>query len=513
MWVLTALVAAVAHVARRPGRRDSGSGTPARGARAFAPVLLVAALAVALAQTVVVAVLAPFARDLGTDPVGATWLLTAFMLSSAVATPITGRLGDQYGHRRLIVTGLVLLIVGSAISAMGTSAGWYGGTLTGRVIQGLAGGVFPCTFGLARQLLPARLPKVVAGLSAMFGVGGAAGMVAAGPLVDLAGLASVFWLVAGLAVLALVGTVLLPAPPTARPARRGLDIPGGLLLAGTLVALLLAISQGRVWGATSPPVIGLAILTIAGAGLFLFVERRAATPLIDLRLLIGGRVLALNVATIVIGVGMFAAVTLLPLFAQTPAHLGYGFGYSPARTGLLIAPIGLFMIIAAPTTPLLATRIGARGVFQVGAVLAALGLLGLGHLHAEPATVVVSAAVLGLAYGLAFGSLGSLVVDAVAPEHTGAATGINTILRTVGGAVGSMIAVTILATTTAAGDTAPTESGYTAAFTVSALIAAAAAVIASAVPASACASRRTGDRREQPEPVGREAASDPFPGS
>ena len=451
--------------------------------RIAAAALLVAALAVALAQTIVVAVLPAFARELGTDAIGATWLLTAFMLASAVSTPIVGRLGDRYGHRRLIVVGLVLLTLGSVIAAVSVSAGWYGATLAGRAVQGLAGGVFPCTFGLARQLLPAKyLDRVIAALSAMFGIGGAAGMIAAGPLVDLAGLTSVFWLVACLAVLALAGTIPLPAHAKENRFGHSLDVSGAALLATALCALLLAISQGRNWGWTSTPVIGLGLAAAVSAVLFGIVERRAAEPLIDLRLLIGRRLFALNVATVVIGVGMFAAVTLIPLFAQTAPQLGYGFGYSASRTGLLIAPIGLFMVIAAPVTPRLAHAIGARGVFQIGAVLAAAGLLGLSSFHGTPESVAAGGALLGLAYGLAFGSLGSLVVEATPPEHTGAGTGINTILRTVGGAVGSVVAVAIVANSSSDGAAPPTESGYATAFTVSAVIALAAAVVAVGVP-------------------------------
>jgi MFS family permease len=118
-------------------------------------------------------------------------------------------------------------------------------------------------------------------------------------------------------------------------------------------------------------------------------------------------------------------------------------------------------------------------VFQLGAALATLGLLELGLVHDTPTTVAIGGAVLGLAYGFAFGSLGSLVIDATPPTHTGAATGINTILRTVGGALGSVIAVAILTATTAGttstGTTPPTESGYTTAFLVSAAIALSAA--------------------------------------
>lgn len=466
------------------GRARSGGDRLPSG-RLIGLVLSIAALAVALAQTIVAVVLAPFAHGLGTNVVGATWLLTAFMLSSAIATPIAGRLGDQIGHRRVIVAGLVLLIAGSILAALSTRADWYGGALAGRIVQGLAGGVFPCAFGLARQALPARrLPGLVATLSAMFGVGGALGMVVAGPLADIGGLASVFWLVAVLAALALLGILVAPAQLYGVGRRARLDLPGGALLAAALVAGLLAISQGRQWGWNSAAVLGLIAAAVILAAGFAVTERHTSTPLVDMRLLVGRNLLAVNLATIVIAVGMFAAVVLVPLLAQTPARLGYGFGFDPAQTGLLIAPMGLLMVLAAPLTPRLSKIVGSRAVFQIGAVLAAIGLLGFAALHDKPATVALSGAVLGIAYGLGFGSLGNLVIDATPPDQTGAATGINTILRTVGGAIGSAMAAAIVASTANVTSGAPAEAGYTTAFVVAAAIALGAAGIAAAIPSA-----------------------------
>ncbi|MDH6220921.1 MFS transporter [Streptomyces pseudovenezuelae] len=476
MWVLAGLIAAVMFVVRRI-RRGGSKGSAGGGAA----VLLLAAFGVALAQTIVLAALTVFARELDVSATGATWLLTAFMLASAVATPVAGRLGDLFGHRRVIVTGLALLLAGSVVSAVSTHLGSYTGIVAGRVLQGLSGGVFPCAFGLARQRVPAeRLGGVVAALSAMFGVGGALGLVAAGPLVDVTGPAALFWLVAALALLALAGMIRVPSSSApASPAGR-VDLAGATLLAGTLVALLLAVSQGRAWGWSSPGIIALFGTAVALATAFGVVERRAAAPLVDLRLLIGPRLLTTNVATLVVAVGMFAAVTLLPLFVQTPTALGYGFGYSPARTGLLMAPMAVCMLLAAPLAARVSTARGTRAVFRAGAVLAAIALAGLGVLHEHIVEVVVWCALLGLAYGLAFASLGGLVVGAVGQEQTGAATGINTILRTVGGAIGSVLAAVIVASSATAPGRPAAESGYTTAFLVSGAIALGAAAMTAA---------------------------------
>lgn len=452
-------------------RRSAGGG---------AAVLLFATFGVAIAQTIVLAALPAFARELDVAATDATWLLTAFMLASAVATPVAGRLGDLYGHRRVIVTGLVLLLAGSVAAAVSTQLDSYAGVVAGRVLQGLSGGLFPCAFGLARQSVPAeRLGGVVAALSAMFGVGGAVGMVAAGPLVDVTAPGALFWLLAALALLALAGMVRVPMPSASASTSTagGVDLAGAALLAGTLVALLLAISQGRAWGWSSPGIIALFVTAVVLAAAFGLVERRVAAPLVDPRLLVGPRLLTTNIATLVVAVGMFAAVTLLPLFVQTPTALGYGFGYSPARTGLLMAPIAACMLFAAPLAARVSSTLGARAAFQTGAVLAAIALGGLGLLHEHIAEVLIWCALLGLAYGLAFASLGGLVVGAVGQEQTGAATGINTILRTVGGALGAVLAALIVTSSAATPGRPPTESGYTTAFLVAGAIALCAAVV------------------------------------
>ncbi|MGI5460157.1 MFS transporter [Streptomyces sp. CA-249302] len=471
MWILIAvggLILSARRSLRRPGTVRAPQETA--GSQLAVPVLLLAAFGVAASQTVVLAALPVLARDLQVSAPSATWLLTAFMLASAVATPIAGRLGDQYGHRTVMAVGLGCLAVGSALAALGANSGWFAGMLTGRAVQGLSGGVFPAAFGLARTTVPPeRLGRLVAALSAMFGVGGAVGMVAAGPVVGVASPAWLFWGCLAVALLALAGTTRLPAPGTPGDRAR-VDVPGALLLTVTVVCLLLTISQGRLWGWSSPAILLLAALPLVSAAAFAMTESRVREPLVDLRLLAGRRLASANIATLVVSVGMFAAVTLLPALAQTPRTAGYGFGYSPARTALLIAPIAAFMVLAAPLAARLTAGAGARLVFQSGAALGTFALLSLALAHRHPWQVALDGAVLGIAYGLAFASVGNLVVGAVNARNTGVATGMNTILRTIGGALGAQIAAAIVAGATPAHSAIPSESGYRTAFLVTAAI-------------------------------------------
>jgi MFS family permease len=488
MWILAALTAATVALIRRfagryPARNPVDMST--RTARAGTPVLLLtlfaAALGVAVAQTVVVAVLPVFGRQLGVSAAAAAWLLTGFMLAAALATPVAGRLGDLHGYRRVLLVSLGLLVAGSLLAAAADHFGSFAGLLLGRVVQGLSAGVFPVAFGMARRLVaPSRLPGVVAGLSAMFGVGGTVGMVLAGPLAEVLGTPSLFWLCVGFGLVALAGAVVV-REPDGRTSPGSLDVGGALLLSAVLVAVLLVVSQGRTWGWGSAATLATAAAAVGAAVGFVLVELRVAAPVVDLRLLRRRPVAATNLATFVVSIGMFAAVTLVPQLAQMPPAAGYGFGATVAATGLLIAPIGVIMVIAAPLGARLTARSGGRTTFQLGALLAAAALLALAVAHDAAWQLVAAGAVLGLAYGFAFAALGTLIVGAVRPEETGAATGINTILRTVGGAAGAQVAAAII--TPSAG--LPTEGGFTAAFLVAAAAALLAAIAARAIPRSA----------------------------
>ncbi|MFT4126316.1 MAG: MFS transporter [Gordonia sp. (in: high G+C Gram-positive bacteria)] len=446
------------------------------------PLLLLAALSVATAQTIVVAALPVFSRESAVSTTTATWLLTVFMLASAVTTPIAGRLGDLYGHRRVMVVGVLALLLGSIVAAAGDLAGWFPGDVIGRALQGCSGGVFPVVFGLARASLPvSRLPGVVAALSTMFGVGGALGMVVAGPLVDLAGTSWLFWISALMSGVCLLGVPLLAADrPRRQPGRTvRLDVGGAVLLAATLIALLLGISQGRTWGWGSAATVGVFVAAVLFGVAFVAVERRATAPIVDLALLTRPGLVGTNLATIVIGIGMFAAVTLIPQFAQADPAGGFGFGYTPSQTGVMLIPTALLMVVAAPLATRMSRRTSYRTTFGVGAVLAGVALV-LFAAVPQVWAFYLGGAVLGIAYGLAFASLGGLVVGAVGQEQTGAATGINTILRTVGGALGAQLAAVIVVGSADAHGL-PTTSGFVVAFLVSAGVALLALVAAAGV--------------------------------
>src|SRR3569833_3684344 len=272
--------------------------------RDLVPALLQAAFAASLAQTIVIAALPTLSAETNTSPTAVTWTLPAFMLVCLVATPIAGRLGDMYGYRRIMIGCLVCFTAGTRVCALGVHS--LGVLVAGRALQGIAGGVFPLAFGIVRTSLPpGRVPGIVAVLSAMFGVGGSAGMVAAGPVIDGPGAAWLFWGTLAPAAAALASAFVLPASSPANAGR--VDLPGAALLSGALVALLLAVSQGRAWRWDSAAIVGL----FAGAALlavaFVLVELRTAHPLVDVRLMRRRAPAAANLPTLLVGSALFGA--------------------------------------------------------------------------------------------------------------------------------------------------------------------------------------------------------------
>ncbi|MFB9839260.1 MFS transporter [Actinoallomurus acaciae] len=444
--------------------------------RALVPALLLAALAASLAQTIVIAALPTLGRDLDASPTAVTWVLTAFMLSSSVATPIAGRLGDMFGYRRIMLVCLGCFTAGTLVCALGVRS--LGLLVAGRALQGVAGGVFPLAFGIVRATLPAtRLRGIVALLSAMFGIGGSVGMVVAGPVVDGPGTAWLFWGTLVLAVAALACAVILPAGSPAGAGR--VDLPGAALLSGALVCLLLAVSQGRSWGWGSAAVIGLFAGTAALATAFVLVELRTAGPLVDVRLMRRRSPATTNLATLVVGAAMFGVITLIPRFVQTPAAAGYGFGASATQAGLVMVPVALVMLVAGPFAARLGGRVGSQVPLRIGAVCAAVSFVLLAVAHGHLADFYVAGVIIGAGYGLAFASIGNLVIESSPAEQTGVATGVNTIVRTVGGAVGAQIAAAVLAAS--ASGPAPAETGYTTGFAAFAVLAVAALAVAATI--------------------------------
>ena len=430
-------------------------------------VLAAGVAAYALLQSLVTPVLPTIQTSLHTTQNTVTWVLTAYLLSASIFTPIMGRIGDMIGKERVFVATLIALAAGSLLAALATNVTVM---IVARVIQGVGGGVLPLAFGIIRDEFPReKLNGAIGTIASLTAVGAGLGIVLAGPIVNALDYHWLFWLPMIMTIAAAIAAFLfVPASPVRTPGK--ISWLPAVLLSAWLVALLLALSQAPVWGWGSGKVIGLLVRAVVLAVGWVEVERRSATPLIDMTMMRRPAVWTNNLVALLIGVGMYAVFAFLPEFVQTPAVAGYGFGASITQSGLILLPSTVTMFLIGMAAGGLARRIGAKTVVLLGCLIGGVSMAMLAYAHTHQWELYIATGIMGIGFGLAFAAMSSLIVGAVPPEQTGVASGMNANIRTIGGALGSTIMAAIV-TSSLEPSGLPQESGYTSGYLVLAIFA------------------------------------------
>jgi EmrB/QacA subfamily drug resistance transporter len=431
-------------------------------------------------QSLVTPALPLIQRDLHTTPGLVTWVFTALLLSVSVSTPLLGRVGDMVGKERTLLIALVALAVGCLLAAIAPNIGVL---IVARVVQGLGGAVFPLSFGIIRDEFPTeRVPSVVGLVSAVIAAGGGLGIVLAGPIVQALSWRWLFWIPLGVVTIAaLLVRRYVPESPNRVPGR--IDWLAAVLLSGWLIALLLPVSTGRSWGWGSARTVGLFVAAAVLLAGWITVELRSKNPLIDMRMMRLPAVWTTNLVALLFGAAMFAVYAFVPQFVQIPKAAGFGFGASVTQAGLLMLPMLITMAVAGSLSGPLAPRFGAKAQVVSGSALSLVAALLFARFHDSPWQLAVSTAIFGVGLGLAYASMTSLIVQNVPREQTGAATGMNANIRTIGGSIGTAVASSIITGHLQPGGL-PAESGFTETFYLLAAFSAAAVVLALAIPAT-----------------------------
>ncbi|MEV0598109.1 MFS transporter [Streptomyces sp. NPDC050315] len=428
-------------------------------------VLAFAGITVAVMQTLLVPVIKDLPALLTTAPTNATWVMTSTLLAGAVATPIMGRLGDLYGKRRMLITSLAVMVGGSLVCGFTSELLVM---IVGRALQGFAMGAIPLGIGLMRDELPReKLGSALALMSSSIGVGGGLALPLAALVAQHADWHALFFGAAGLGVLAILLTLAV-VPESGVRAEGRFDAAGALGLSLGLVLFLLPITKGSDWGWSSATTLGLFAAALVVLVLWGLMELRMKAPLVDLRTTARREVLLTNLASITVGVAFYAISLVLPQLLQLPTATGYGLGQSMVVAGLCVAPLGLTMMFTAPVYARLSARYGPKLTLMLGMLIIAVGYgAGLGLMSAAWQTIVISV-IVGAGIGLAYSSLPALINGAVDPSETGAANGLNTLMRSIGTSVSSAVIGMVLANTAHhAGPVAvPTMQGFRISFLI-----------------------------------------------
>ena len=441
-------------------------------------VLMMGSSAYVVAQSIISPALATIQRELHTTQQTVTWLLTLYLLTGAVAIPMLGRIGDMYGKDRVFLITLLIFVAGSVTCALAPNIEVM---IAGRGIQGIGGGVIPLGFGIIREEVPPEKRNAAIGMiAALIGVFGGLGTVLAGPVVDLLDYHWLFWLPAIFLALSAVAALFI-IPASAVRAEGKLNWTGAALMSAWLVALLLGVSQAPTWGWTSIASLGLIALGIVLCLLWIAAEARANSPIIDMRMMRRPTVWRLNLVSLLYGVGQYGSFVFLPEYAQSPKSTGYGYGATVTQSGLYLLPSSVMTFLFGLASAPLSRRFGQKQVVLAGSSLAIVSYVILALPIHGVAVLAGASACQGAGFGLAFSTMANMLVTAVPLEQTGVANGMNTNLRTIGGAIGVAAASSVITAHLQSGGY-PIASGYRNGWLVLAGCASVATIVALALP-------------------------------
>ncbi|PBC48043.1 MFS transporter [Rhodococcus sp. ACS1] len=461
---------------------EARSAPPGVRPGALVAVLAFTGITSALTQTLVVPLIADLPSILNTTSANASWVITATLLAAAVATPVTGRLGDMYGKRRMLLLCTLPLILGSVVCALSSS---LVPMIAGRAIQGLAAGLIPLGISAMKDLLPPeRLNSSIALMSASLGIGGLLGLPLAAIVAQNANWRVLFWVVAvlGVVVFGLLWRVVPTIPIYGESGR--FDIVGAIGLGTALVCLLLTVSKGATWGWTSTMTLDLFAAAVIVLLLWGWWELRRTDPLVDLRVTARRPVLLTNAASIVVGFAMYAQSLIVPQLLQLPAQTGYGLGQSMLAMGLWMAPAGLVMMAVSPIGGKLSSARGPKITLFIGCLIIAVGYGSSMLLMGSTWGLVIVTCIGTAGVGFAYGAMPALIMSAVPQSETASANSVNTLMRSVGTSVAAAVVGLVLSQMSMqfGEHSVPSEAGFRTGMLIGCGVALVAAAITLAIP-------------------------------
>lgn len=379
-------------------------------------------------------------EDFG-NPAAVGWIITSFLLASAAAAAICGRLGDMFGRRRVLLIVIAASVVGSLISGFSTT---LAGVIAGRVIQGAAGAIFPLCIGLIREnVRKESVPIYIGVLAATMNISGGIGAVLGGVLVDNLSWHWIFFCGAAVGALAFAAVQFwIPAArATSAPARTNVL---GVLFAPAVVCLLLGVTKSADWGWLDSKTLLFFAAAIVLMAAWAVTELRAESPLINIRLLASRQVLLINLMGGIMGLSVFQFLQVLSLLLQQPTATGIGLGLSATMTGFMLMPMTLMALVGGPAAGWMVAKHGGRVTAGLGT--AVLGLAWLAVLLKNDSIPVFIGIMtfMGLGQALLFASLSILIAQSVPMERTSEASGVLIVIRVTFMGIGAQVVASLL---------------------------------------------------------------------
>lgn len=450
-----------------------------RRQRALVPTLVFVAALVAVVSSLGAPLIPTIARSAHVPLSTAQWLLTAALLTGALATPVMGRLADGPRQHHVILVALVVVLAGCVLAALSDS---FLVVVAGRALQGVGLGLLPVTMAMARRHLPVdQASRAIATLSITTAVGAGLGYPLTGLIAQAFDVHAAFWFGAVMVTGALV-LAMIVLPTTSTAVSRPFDVVGAGALSLAVIGLSVVLSEGGAWGWTSAPTLAILVAGIVIVVVWIGHELRVADPLIDVRQVRNRSVLMADVSGFLICVAMYLFLPVVVEFVQIPAAGGYGFGASIVVSGLIFVPLSVGTFAASRLLTFYDRHVGTRSMIPLGSTIFAISTLFFALEHTALWEAFVSVGFAGIGVGFTFAAMPGFIVRAVPPGETGSATGFYQVLRSIGLSVGSALSAAVLTAYTHKGQTFPEVEGFRVALIVASGLCLATAVLSYVLP-------------------------------
>jgi len=472
--------------------------TYARRSALLLPTLVFVGLLVAIVSSLGAPLVPTIARTYGVPLSTAQWILTAALLTGAMATPVMGRLADGARQRDVIVTTLGVVLAGCILSAVATS---FVVLVVGRGLQGVGLGLLPVNMAIARQNLePVPAGRAIATLSVSTAIGAGLGYPITAMVAQLLDLHAAYWFGAVVVAGALAASLLV-LPPRSSADPLVFDTAGAVLLSLAVTGVSVALSEGGTWGWTSVRTLGIIVVSALVLATWVPLELRSAHPLVNLHHLSNRAVLMADVTGFLMCVSMYLVVPIVVEFIQIPTSAGFGFGASVIVSGLVLVPLSIGTFLASRLLVPYERRFGVRSMIPLGSLVFATSAAYFAFNHDSLWQAFITLGIVGLGIGFTFAAMPGFIVRSVPAAETGSATGFYQVLRNIGLSVGSALGAAVLLARTQPGATFPDLGGFRVALLMSAGLGLVTALLAFVLPGHAEPGPGRGPHREGHDPM------------
>lgn len=438
---------------------------PSSAWKALAVLASLATMAM-YAETMLIPAIPDLIRDFDVSYSMSAWILTAYLISGAVMTPIAGKLADIYGKKKVLLGILAAYIIGLTMAGFSPNIYFL---IAARAVQGAGMAMFVIAFSIIRDQFPREKMSIGQGvISSMFASGAVLGLLLGGIVIQNYGWQATFLSAIPIAIALFVinskfnygkqshevkraenpHSMAENAPVAVSYPKNGkVDVKGAITLATFITSFLLALTLSQTTGngsisnsSASPSflVYYLIILGVATFALFVIIERREKYPLVDFKLILHKAILPSNIIILVVGFSMFMVFQTIPVLVRNPQP--FGFGLDAAEAGYVQLPFAIVLLIFGPTSGLIVAKMGSIRPLIIGIAVTTAGFLALLAFHSDLMTISLGLAVLST--GLSLTNVGAMNVTMLATpiQHTGMSLGTNNLMRIIGSSIGPALA-------------------------------------------------------------------------